>query len=44
MTVHVLEVFGEPISFGGQESFVFNNIKAMNLQGLKFDFFNALLY
>ncbi|WP_225362303.1 glycosyltransferase [Secundilactobacillus silagei] len=36
--MHVLEVFGEPISFGGQESFVFNNIKAMNLQGLKFDF------
>lgn len=36
--ISVLEIFGEPISFGGQESFVFNTIGAMNRENLKIDF------
>lgn len=34
----VLEVFGEPISYGGQESFVFETVKAMDKSNLKLDF------
>ena len=34
----VLEVFGEPIATGGQESFVFNNLQAMDLSRFRFDF------
>ncbi|WP_455677333.1 glycosyltransferase [Pseudoscardovia suis] len=34
----VLEVFGEPIATGGQETFVFNNLKAMESDAFKFDF------
>ena len=33
----VLEIFGEPISIGGQESYVFNQIEKMNLDGLQID-------
>ena len=33
----VLEAFGEPISYGGQESFVMNLINNMNLKGLHID-------
>lgn len=33
----VLEVFGEPISNGGQESFVVNLIEHMNLDGINID-------
>ncbi len=35
--IHVLEIFGEPISNGGQESFVFNLIKHMNRENMKID-------
>lgn len=34
----VLEVFGEPIATGGQETFVFNNLKAMKSDNFRFDF------
>lgn len=34
----VLEAFGEPILYGGQESFVFRTIENMNRQNLHFDF------
>ncbi|WP_276804364.1 glycosyltransferase [Lactobacillus hominis] len=34
----ILEVFGEPILYGGQESFVFRTIKNMNRNRLHFDF------
>ncbi|MCV3743082.1 glycosyltransferase [Lentilactobacillus hilgardii] len=34
----ILEVFGEPISYGGQESFVFGALDSMDLSGLHFDF------
>lgn len=34
----VLEVFGEPIATGGQETFVFNNLQAMKADNFKFDF------
>lgn len=36
--IKVLEAFGEPISYGGQESFVFKTIEAMNKDNLRFDF------
>ncbi|MES5139389.1 glycosyltransferase [Lactobacillus crispatus] len=34
----ILEAFGEPILYGGQEAFVFRTIENMNKKGLKFDF------
>lgn len=34
----VLEVFGEPIATGGQETFVFNNLQSMDSDKFKFDF------
>lgn len=34
----VLEIFGEPIQYGGQESFVFNTLQAMDRENLAFDF------
>ena len=34
----VLEVFGEPIATGGQETFVFNNLQSMDSNKFKFDF------
>lgn len=36
--MRVLEAFGEPISHGGQESFVMNVVQNMNLNGLQIDF------
>ena len=36
--VKVLIAFGEPISYGGQESFVFKTIESMNRKDLHFDF------
>jgi len=35
----VLEVVGEPISFGGQEAFIFNVLRNINMEGLSIDFF-----
>ncbi|MGN9135091.1 glycosyltransferase [Clostridium sp. HCP1S3_B4] len=35
----VLEVFGEPISSGGQESYVMSTLKNMDLSGLRVDLF-----
>ena len=35
----VLEVFGEPIASGGQESFVFNVLQNINRMDLQIDFF-----
>lgn len=35
--IKILEVFGEPISNGGQESFVFNTIQHMNLRTMRVD-------
>jgi glycosyltransferase involved in cell wall biosynthesis len=35
----VLEVFGEPIASGGQESFVFNVLRNIDRTGLQIDFF-----
>ncbi|CAI3382041.1 glycosyltransferase family 1 protein [Enterococcus cecorum] len=35
----ILEVFGEPISRGGQESYVMSTLQNMNLTGLKVDLF-----
>lgn len=35
----VLEVFGEPISHGGQEAFVFSVLDKMDMTDLKIDFF-----
>lgn len=37
--INVLEVFGEPISYGGQESFFFNVFRHMDLSDLKIDLF-----
>lgn len=34
----ILEAFGEPISYGGQESFVVNLIQHMDLDGFQLDF------
>lgn len=34
----VLEAFGEPILYGGQESFVFKTIKNMNKSRIDIDF------
>lgn len=34
----ILVAFGEPISYGGQESFVFRTIGKMNRKGLSYDF------
>ncbi len=34
----ILIAFGEPISYGGQESFVFKTLQNMNQKGLYFDF------
>ncbi len=34
----ILEIFGEPILYGGQESFVFRTIQNMNRENLDFDF------
>jgi glycosyltransferase involved in cell wall biosynthesis len=36
--MRVLEAFGEPISHGGQESFVMNVVQNMDLTGLQIDF------
>ncbi len=33
----ILEFFGEPLSYGGQESFIFNSINKMDLSDLKID-------
>ncbi len=38
MKKRILEIFGEPISYGGQESFVFNTLKAMDKSNFKIDF------
>ncbi|MGN0361321.1 MAG: glycosyltransferase [Bilifractor sp.] len=35
----ILEVVGEPISFGGQEAFIFNVLRNINMEGLSIDFF-----
>lgn len=38
MTVtRIIEIFGEPIQWGGQESYVINQVKNMNLSGLHID-------
>ena len=37
--MRVLEVFGEPISNGGQESFIFNVLKHIDMKDLKLDFY-----
>ena len=37
--VRVLQVFGEPISFGGQEAFVMNIYKTIDKNKVQFDFF-----
>lgn len=37
--IRILEAFGEPISTGGQESYVFNTVGAMNRSGMSFDLF-----
>lgn len=36
--MRVLELFGEPISHGGQEAFVINVLKHINMQGMTIDF------
>lgn len=36
-TTRVLELFGEPIGSGGQESYVFNQLSHMDRDGLSFD-------
>ena len=38
MILKILEAFGEPISYGGQESFVINLIQHMDLSGFRVDF------
>ena len=35
----ILEAFGEPISHGGQEAFIFNVLRNINMEGLQMDFF-----
>lgn len=35
--MRILEIFGEPLSNGGQESFLFNTLKYMNQTGMLFD-------
>ena len=35
----ILEVFGEPISHGGQEAFIFNVLRNIDMEGLQIDFF-----
>lgn len=35
--MRILEAFGEPVSFGGQESFVMNVLDNMDMTGLSFD-------
>lgn len=37
--MRVLEVFGEPISHGGQEAFVFSVLEKINIEDLQIDFF-----
>ena len=37
--VRVLQIFGEPISFGGQESFVMNMYETIDKNKIQFDFF-----
>lgn len=37
--LNILEAFGEPISTGGQEAYVFNSLSAMNRSGMSFDFY-----
>lgn len=37
--IQVLEVFGEPISYGGQESFFFNVLQHIDMDNLKIDVF-----
>ena len=37
--MNVLEVFGEPIASGGQESFIFNVLKHIDRTDLVLDFF-----
>ncbi|MDO4797479.1 MAG: glycosyltransferase [Coriobacteriales bacterium] len=37
MTTKVLELFGEPIGFGGQESYVITQLSHMDRDGLSFD-------
>lgn len=38
-TIKVLMVFGEPFSFGGQESFALNAYKNISKKRVKIDFF-----
>ncbi|MDD5973763.1 MAG: glycosyltransferase [Spirochaetales bacterium] len=35
--MRILEILGEPLSNGGQESFLFNTLKYMNQTGMQFD-------
>ena len=35
----ILEAFGEPISHGGQEAFIFNVLRNIKMEGLQMDFF-----
>ena len=35
----ILEVFGEPVAYGGQEAFFFNVLQHMDRSGLKIDVF-----
>ena len=38
MTIRVLEAFGEPISYGGQETFVLNYARNADYQKLSIDY------
>ncbi len=37
--MRVIEIFGEPISHGGQEAFIFSVLEKINMQDLQIDFF-----
>ena len=38
MKKKVLEAFGEPISYGGQEAFIMNVLEHLDRSGLEIDF------
>ena len=40
--IHVLQLFGEPFSNGGQESFIMNMYRHIDHEKVQFDFFFAL--
>ena len=37
--MRVIEIFGEPLSHGGQEAFIFSVLEKINMQDLQIDFF-----